>query len=62
MTSKPEKTEEQIDQAFVEEYNKLCEKHKRRLTFRPDWRFSADGNDYRLTIVSVVSRWPKEEK
>ena len=44
---KVEKTEEQKDQEFLDAYKKLCDKHKRGLTFIPGWRYSQDGNDFR---------------
>ena len=51
-----ELTEEQKDEKFLEEYNKLCNKHKRVVVPAPEWRFSQDGNDYRLTIKLLVAK------
>jgi len=50
------RTEEQKDQEFLEAYKKLCDKHKRGLSFIPGWRFSQDGNDFRLIVNIQVSR------
>ena len=49
-------TEEEKDEQFVEAYNKLCEKHGRSIITAPTWRFSADGNDFRLALVTKVNR------
>ena len=57
MSEKDKKTEEEKDQDFLDAYKKLCEKHKRGLTATPSWRFSQDGNDFRLVINMQVSRW-----
>ena len=57
MSEKDKKTEEEKDQEFLDAYKKLCEKHKRGLTATPSWRFSQDGNDFRLVINMQVSRW-----
>ena len=60
MSEKDKKTEEEKDQEFLEAYKKLCDKHKRGLTATPSWRFSQDGNDFRLVINLAVNRWPPE--
>lgn len=54
------KTPEQKDQAFLDEYKKLCEKHSRGLSAAPSWRFSQDGNDFRLVINMQVTRMQDE--
>ncbi len=51
-----EKTEEEKDQDFLDAYKKLCEKHKRGLTFNPSWRFSEDGSDWRMQIGIGINR------
>ncbi len=51
-----EKTEEQKDQEFLDAYRRLCDKHKRGLTASPAWRYSQDGNDFRLQINLAVNR------
>ena len=48
--------EEKKDKEFVDAYNKLCEKHKRTIRAVPAWRFSQDGNDFRLIIEIHVVR------
>jgi hypothetical protein len=50
------KTEEQKDQDFLDAYKKLCEKHQRGLSASPSWRYSQDGNDFRLVINLSVTR------
>ena len=60
MTNKNTKTEEQKDQEFLEAYKKLCDKHKRGLSATPAWRFSQDGNDFRLVVNLAISRWNDE--
>ena len=50
------KTEDQIDQEFLEAYRKLCDEHKRGLTASPAWRYSEDGNDFRLQLQLSVNR------
>jgi len=57
MTSK---TEDEKDVLFWEEYQELCKNYKRGLTTTPAWRFSEDGNDFRLVINISVSRWNEE--
>jgi len=54
-----ESVEKQKDQKFLDEYKKLCEKYKRGLSTVPAWRFSPDGNDFRLIINIAVQRWPE---
>ena len=49
-------TEEQKDEKFLAEYEKLCAKDKRNVIGVPGWRFSQDGNDYRLVIELKVAR------
>ena len=60
MTTKTELTEEEKDQKFLEVYQQLCEKYKRGIQASPAWRYSEDGNDFRLIINITVSRWPKD--
>lgn len=50
------KTEEQKDQDFLDAYKKLCDKHQRGLSAAPSWRYSQDGNDFRLVINFTVTR------
>ena len=59
--SHPTKPEEVRDREFEAAYKKLCEKHQRGLTATPSWRFSQDGNDFRLIINMVINRWPKTD-
>ena len=61
MSEKDKKTEEEKDQDFLDAYNKLCEEHKRSLGAIPGWRFSSDGNDYRVVIQMQVQRRLKED-
>lgn len=58
---KKAQTEEEKDQAFLSDYQKVCNKHRRGLQASPAWRFSQDGNDFRLVINMSVQRWPVEE-
>ena len=60
MSEKDKKTEEEKDQEFFDAYKKLCDKYKRGLSAVPAWRFSQDGNDFRLVINLAVNRWPLE--
>ena len=48
--------EEKKDEQFLAEYKLLCEKHKRGITVVPGWRFSQDGNDFRLVLNTGVAR------
>ena len=57
MTEKAKKNEDDIDKKFLEEYQELCEKHKRGLSAVPGWRHSQDGNDFRLVVNIGVQRW-----
>ncbi len=54
-------TEQKKDEAFLADYQKLCNKYKRGLQASPAWRFSQDGNDFRLVINLSVQRWPEEQ-
>ena len=56
MTSKKELTKEEKDQKYLDEYEKLCVKHNRRIMASPNWRYSEDGNDFRLIINLSVMR------
>jgi len=56
MATKQPLTEEEKDQKFLEEYEKVCKKHNRRILGSPNWRYSQDGNDFRLVINLVVAR------
>ncbi|KKL59596.1 hypothetical protein LCGC14_2213760 [marine sediment metagenome] len=62
MSEKDKKTEEEKDQDFLDAYKKLCDKHKRGLSASPAWRFSQDGNDFRLIINMGIQRWKNDER
>ena len=51
-----ETTEEQKDQNFITAYTDLCKQHNRTLSAKPDWSYSQDMGDFRLTIKFMVSR------
>lgn len=48
--------EELKDKEFADAYNKLVEKYKRAFAPIPAWRFSQDGNDFRLIIETRIVR------
>ena len=48
------KTLEERAQDFEKEYEALCNKYGLQHGYQPGWRFSEDGNDYRLQIRRVV--------
>ncbi len=50
------KTEEQKDQECLDAYKKLCDKHRRGINASPIWRYSDDGQDFRLQIQISVNR------
>ncbi len=52
--------EEQKDQEFLSAYKTLCKRHRRELNAVPGWRFSPDGNDYRLALQIQVARWKED--
>lgn len=56
MADKKEKTEEELDQEYLIAYQDICTKFNRVLKARPDWRFSTDGNDWRMTLLMQVAR------
>ncbi len=49
-------TDEQQDQAFLNAYQALCKKYNRTLAPAPVWRYSEDGNDFRLQINFAIKR------
>ncbi len=54
--SRTPKSEEEKNQLFFDEYKKLCEKYGLRINAVPGWRFSSDGNDFRMVINLVVAQ------
>ena len=57
------KQEEEVKQKeFLADIEKVYKKHGLVLTFVPGWRFSQDGNDYRLVIETRIAELPKEVK
>ena len=54
------KSEEQKDQDFLTAYEVLCKRHRRELNATPGFRFSQDGNDYRVVIQMQVARWRED--
>lgn len=53
MTEK-ELTQEERAKNFETEYTELCRKHGFRHGYQPHWRYSQDGNDFRLVIKPVI--------
>lgn len=53
MTSEKKTDQERVDE-FLKEYRELCQKHKLQLIVTPQWRFSPDGNDFRLQLQEQV--------
>jgi len=58
--SSNELTPEEMDAKFLTEYQELCDKYERGLSMTPAWRYSQDGNDFRLVINAGVQRWNKK--
>ncbi len=54
------KSEEQKDQDFLTAYQLICKRHRRELNGTPGFRFSQDGNDYRVVIQMQVARWRED--
>jgi len=48
-------------QAFVKDYEQICEKHQLRIVTTPAWRVSADTGDWRLVLQNSVGKLPKQE-
>ena len=55
VSNKP-KTENELDTDFRTKYEALCKRYNRTITAEPGWRYSGDGNDYRLVMRLVVER------
>jgi thiamine monophosphate synthase len=55
------KTEQELAQAFVKEYEELCQKHQFQIIVTPAWRISQDTGDWRLVLQSSVGRLPKQQ-
>ena len=60
MAKKKVLTEEQKNKVFLEAYQELCDKHQRGLSFSPAWRYSQDGNDFRLTVNVQVIKFSEQ--
>ena len=59
---KPEEkqlSEQDKAQAFVKDYEGICEKHSLRIVTTPTWRVSADTGDWRLVLQNSVGKLPK---
>lgn len=52
--AKKELTTMERGEAFKKEYEELCKKYNCEVGFTPDWRYSEDGNDWRLVIRPVI--------
>jgi len=61
MTDKPKKqTESELAQAFVEEYQKLCEKHGFQIQVTPAYKNRDDGT-FSTVLQTAVGKLPKKE-
>lgn len=60
-SSAPAETIKQVSpqEAFVGEYQALCNRHGLQIAFEPRWVMSKDQGDYRLVIVPVIAPLPK---
>lgn len=54
------KTEQQLAQNFVKDYEALCEKHQLRIVTTPAFRARDDGT-FSLILTNAVGKLPKEE-
>jgi hypothetical protein len=57
---KKEKSENQLVQDFVNDYNELCKKHNLQIVTAPAWRARDDGT-FSLVLQSSVGKLPKKE-
>lgn len=54
------KSEQQLAQNFVKDYEALCEKHQLRIVTTPAFRARDDGT-FSLILTNAVGKLPKEE-
>jgi hypothetical protein len=47
-------------QAFVKDYEQICEKHQLRIVTTPAWRARDDGT-FSLILTNAVGKLPKQE-
>jgi len=57
----PKKTEQELAQAFVEDYQALCEKHGMQIQVTPAWKVSADTGTWSTVLQTAVGKLPKQE-
>lgn len=58
---KPEvKTEAQLAQSFVADYQTLCEKHGFRIVVSPTWVATNHGS-FEMVLQQTIGRLPKQE-
>lgn len=53
------KTEAQLAQSFVEDYQTLCEKHGFRIVVSPTWVATNHGS-FEMTLQQTVGRLPQK--
>jgi len=53
------KSEQQLAQAFIEEYQQLCEKHGFQIQVNPAWKARDDGT-FSLVQQAGVGKLPKK--
>ena len=53
------KTEQQLAEAFIEEYKALCEKHGLAINVVPVWKQSMDTGDWRMVLQMSVKKLAK---
>ena len=56
----PKKTEQELAQAFIEEYQKLCEKHQYQIVITPAYKARDDGT-WSTVLQTAVGKLPKPE-
>jgi len=59
--SESAKTEQELAQAFIKEYEALCEKHQFQVIVNPTLIARDDGT-WSIKLISQVGRLPKQEK
>lgn len=56
------KTEQELAQAFIKDYQELCEKHGFQIVINPAFKAMTDTGTFNVVLQTSIGRLPKEEK
>jgi thiamine monophosphate synthase len=59
--SSAQKKDQDLMQAFVDEYNELCKKHGYQIIVTPAWRMSQDTGDWRMVLQTQIGKMPSSD-